>query len=1038
MSDASKIRLRQQLVDRLLAGEINKEEFDILLAELREATSSSAITASLAGELISPTPDVFVASSDHSTLGRIPLRPVPLIESGIELGGFRIEECLGRGGMGEVWKAHDLVGERTVVIKLLHPELAHFPDELAAVKQMFQRVHDLNHQNICPMYLLGQDQRFGFYVVMKYIEGDTLSHYRRQRLESHQGFGLKEIGRVLGPAASALDYAHTQKIIHCDIKPQNIMVTPDGQAVQLVDFGLAAEIRSSISRLTANAVEHGGTYPYMAPEQWRGEALDGATDQYALAVVAYELLSGDRPFRTNKAPVLRMCVLNDTPAPIDGIDPQVNAALQRGLAKLKTDRFPSCTDFVNALCEGVPGFVPGKPPEIPIEVLKSTLSDNVTKAPRENRRLRQPDTDVVPSDDSIESPIRLANQKAVIWVGLVAGLFAFAFFGLTLFLAVNYFRSDLVKDPGPKPLPDPESPKGTLEPLPEPSIRYHWQMDRSHIYTVNLEIDQDHERERVLTYSGNLAFSVSPPPVQPADPNQELQGTGTAFVVHPDGYLLTCHHVTGGATKLEVAIAGKTYEASIVAEDAEHDLALIRIDETKLPFLPLADSDGVEQGEEVRAIGFPLSSILGSNIKATRGTISGINQDDGRKVLQIDAPINPGNSGGPLVNEKGEVIGVIYAKLVENVAAGVGFATPVNDAKSLLKSEQVRFVNGQSNVKLEGPDLVKRVSAATALVTVTAVGPRNMSRGRISLRCDGTLNPKAWRRSGQQGEVLDPQGLGRSLVYSSMGTGTEIDQVETDSMGRIFSVSGLGNLPSFLGPASRLILERMPLLHQKNWSYSHPVTLSIHQEQGPQGPELGPRMPPIFMPGRFGPRSFGVRPAQPLTREYPGKVHVSYELGGRVEDLQTIHKVFELKTDEIVGQGPRVQLKGEGDFILNTRTGLPEQMEFSATLVENDPDGQKTTPIKLTYKYVEGRQLPPRETPMLPPPALSEKSVGKPVDAESVVEVGSKMICDWAGKWLPVKVLAVNTDGTIRIHWEGWSDQWDEDAARSRLRFPAR
>src|SRR5205085_676958 len=145
----------------------------------------------------------------------------------------------------------------------------------------------------------------------------------------------------------------------------------------------------------------------------------------------------------------------------------------------------------------------------------------------------------------------------------------------------------------------------------------------------------------------DLTYIPMPSTARQAIPDRESQGTGTAFVIHPDGYLLTCQHVTEAATKLEVVLSGKTYPATVVIDDPIHDLAIIRIEATKLPSLRLADSETVQQGEEVRAIGFPLSSILGENIKATRGTIAGINEDEGRKVFQIDASINPGNSGGP-------------------------------------------------------------------------------------------------------------------------------------------------------------------------------------------------------------------------------------------------------------------------------------------------------------------------------------------------------------------------------------------------------
>src|SRR5262249_54012456 len=156
------------------------------------------------------------------------------------------------------------------------------------------------------------------------------------------------------------------------------------------------------------------------------------------------------------------------------------------------------------------------------------------------------------------------------------------------------------------------------------------------------------------------------------------KGTGTAFVIHPSGYLLTCHHVTQGAFKIDVALGQQSYSAKVIVEDPAHDLALIKIEADGLSTIPLADSDLISIGEDVRAIGYPLSSVLGENVKAIRGTIAGINDEGFRRVFQLDASINPGNSGGPLVDDRGEVVGIVFAKIVDNVATRVGFATPSN------------------------------------------------------------------------------------------------------------------------------------------------------------------------------------------------------------------------------------------------------------------------------------------------------------------------------------------------------------------------
>jgi len=173
---------------------------------------------------------------------------------------------------------------------------------------------------------------------------------------------------------------------------------------------------------------------------------------------------------------------------------------------------------------------------------------------------------------------------------------------------------------------------------------------------------------------------------------QETRSTATAFVVHPDGYLLTAAHVVKDASKVDVAIGGQRYEATVLGVDEKPDLALLHIKAKGLPALPLGNSNAVERVEEVRAFGFLLSSVLGDSVKVTRGTVSGIETKVAQKVFQIDAAVNPGNSGGPLVNEKGEVISIINAKLAGVAVSNVGFTVPINYAKPLLRDEGVEFV----------------------------------------------------------------------------------------------------------------------------------------------------------------------------------------------------------------------------------------------------------------------------------------------------------------------------------------------------------
>ncbi len=287
-----------------------------------------------------------------------------LFSGGDVLGGnLRLEKQLGRGGMGEAWKANDLMAGRDVVVKLVPQEIRHAEAAMGQVRETFQKVHALQHQHICPMMSLNDDPTYGLYVVMKFINGKTLDVYRKEYIAKNGRFPLAEILRILWDVARALDYSHERKVLHRDVKPQNIMISPE-DGVQLIDFGLAAEIRSSMMQFSETPMDIAGTRPYMAPEQWRGRLQDAKTDQYALAVTAYELIAGRQPFVGTDVSVLRECVLNEEPEPIANMSEHINAALAKAMSKKREDRFPDCKAFVKAL-NTKPEKPVSPPPETP-------------------------------------------------------------------------------------------------------------------------------------------------------------------------------------------------------------------------------------------------------------------------------------------------------------------------------------------------------------------------------------------------------------------------------------------------------------------------------------------------------------------------------------------------------------------------------------------------------------------------------------------------------------------------------------------------
>ncbi|MDR0706093.1 MAG: protein kinase [Planctomycetaceae bacterium] len=262
---------------------------------------------------------------------------------------FRLEKILGRGGMGEAWKAYDQTADRFVVLKFIPKEIQHVQEAMDLLRSSFKKVHALQHQHICPVYGLFTDHQHGLYLAMKYIDGVSLDVYQSKYVKKYGKILFSDIVQILWGIAKGLDYAHEKKVIHRDIKPLNIMIgKSDG--VQIIDFGLAEDIRTSMTRFSRELqMSIAGTRPYMAPEQWRGRLQDARTDQYALAVTAYEIFSGHVPFWGNDVAILRECVLNEEPAPIAELPEYVNNALLKALSKKREDRYENCRAFIKAM-----------------------------------------------------------------------------------------------------------------------------------------------------------------------------------------------------------------------------------------------------------------------------------------------------------------------------------------------------------------------------------------------------------------------------------------------------------------------------------------------------------------------------------------------------------------------------------------------------------------------------------------------------------------------------------------------------------------
>jgi tetratricopeptide (TPR) repeat protein len=252
---------------------------------------------------------------------------------------YEIQEKLGEGGMGVVFKAEDTRLGRTVALKFLHPSILATPGESERLLGEARAAAGLSHPNICTIYEINEVDGSTF-IAMQLIEGSTL---RDRVLSGHIEVG--EALRFLMQIADGLAEAHRKGIVHRDMKSSNIMITPAGRAV-IMDFGLA---RPSGQARPDDRFSSRGTSSYMSPEQSRGDAIDQRADIWSLGVVLYEMLSGVLPFRGDFEQAVTHSILNDAPRPIAQLRPEVPAdvvrIVERCLEKSPDGRFQSLDDL---------------------------------------------------------------------------------------------------------------------------------------------------------------------------------------------------------------------------------------------------------------------------------------------------------------------------------------------------------------------------------------------------------------------------------------------------------------------------------------------------------------------------------------------------------------------------------------------------------------------------------------------------------------------------------------------------------------------
>jgi serine/threonine protein kinase len=354
-----------------------------------------------------------------------------------KIGRYQVLEEIGRGAMGVVYRAQDPAIGRVIAIKTIRlSDLTDASERERLHERLFREAQSagiLSHPNIVTIYDIAEENGLAF-IFMELVNGPAL-----EKLLSDHAPDSETVLAILKQTASALDYAHKKGIVHRDIKPANIMIHDDGQA-KITDFGVA----KIVSQQMTQAGTMMGTPSYMSPEQVQGHAVDGRADQFSLAVIAYEILTGEKPFVGEYLPTLLYKIVREDPVAPQRINrslgPPVETVIRKALAKAPEDRYATCTEFIKALSFALGQVTNWRPLVRGISQSLPTVTE-VTVPPPGTELEFHPSTNEIPAAAVTrvrkESGERNPMVRSLIWVLIGIGLVGLAVLGAQKFLFNN-------------------------------------------------------------------------------------------------------------------------------------------------------------------------------------------------------------------------------------------------------------------------------------------------------------------------------------------------------------------------------------------------------------------------------------------------------------------------------------------------------------------------------------------------------------------------------------------------------------------------
>src|SRR4051794_39477603 len=693
------------------------------------------------------------------------------------VGGFRLESQLGEGGMGVVWLAEETNGQsRRAALKVLPEDLAHNSEIRERFLREAKYAERVKHPNIAEVYGAG-DQDGNLWMAMRYLEGTDLSSIIRRSgpLQPRQALS------ITGQVAAALDEAHKAGLLHRDIKPANVMIASDDgtERAYVIDFGLGKAPQTDEQGLTKPG-QFVGTIDYTAPEQiTQQQELDGKVDEYSLACLFYEMLTGEVPFpKKRDVEVIMAHVGEAPPKPTEkreGLPPAIDDVIAKGMAKTPEERYDTCTAFFEAASVAladvaekelasdgsVPAghdtvyllfesgdekgrvvqvtgdeFVIGRDDTADLQILDTRASRrhaSLKVLPGGNAELHDMDSSngTLLNGAPVKSAVLSGNEKIQI--------------GDT---ELSFFPVDPIRAKTTVGLTDKPRLSAVIAKRGQSAI----QRLRIEKKLRNLTILVGGALAAIAlvvvllvtgVLGGGSGVDVAAV-VDAAGPSTVFvktngNETGSGWVLDgSQGLVVTNGHVVNQGQSFQVGIAGKLHPAKVVGDAPCDDLAVLKVQGAPggMKNMPLDSQSNVKEGDDIVALGFPQSASANAKLTATTGVVSVAKTQYNESVpdipnysnvIQVDAAINPGNSGGPLIKaDSKKLIGVNSAVRTVNAQGrtiqGQNYAIGVDRVKQIVNYLRTGKSLGWFGFDLTYPDTKQLADAGLPQGVQTSAG----------------------------------------------------------------------------------------------------------------------------------------------------------------------------------------------------------------------------------------------------------------------------------------------------------------------------